>query len=488
MNQIQQAPATGTQTAQSSGPANGQLRQMPLPGFSNESQPPSPGEQRAEERTVGSQIPEGKPASVAEAGSRRRFSEITRQWLHFGRGTATSPGSSSGAPPQEQQRGSIPTSSPESGYTSTSTPDLKPEAPAPFDIPIALRNRYLIDGTGKYYFRDRDNGLAFEDLGTKLRTTHEDSDTASSMVELAKAKGWTKLKLRGTDAFKRESWLAAAERGIAVSGYRPTPLDKARLAEREAARERAAMQRANAIEQVPEQPDSAQPPITKAAKPARTKKKSPALDTGQSPVKRQRNNGKKTPVPQAAETTNPRHRRALDELKKFLRQRGDSETAVALTASLASEELAKHRTHFGRLVEHGAAPYQHVADNDASYFVTLQTPAGRQTIWGVDLKRAIEDSGAAMGDGIVLSQQTSKGVTVKTPERDGQGNRTGRRVEIDATRHEWEVISLDNAREFLNPQRGDGKSSCAVHSKHTKQIQQQLSESSQPAPAIQKQR
>ena len=85
MNQIQQAPATGTQTAQSSGPANGQLRQMPLPGFSNESQPPSPGEQRAEERAVGSQIPEEKPASVAEAGSRRRFSEITRQWLHFGR-------------------------------------------------------------------------------------------------------------------------------------------------------------------------------------------------------------------------------------------------------------------------------------------------------------------------------------------------------------------------------------------------------------------
>ena len=51
------------------------------------------------------------------------------------------------------------------------------------------------------------------------------------MVDLAVAKGWQGIKIKGTDAFKREAWLAATERGLETTGYRPKNADRERLAE-----------------------------------------------------------------------------------------------------------------------------------------------------------------------------------------------------------------------------------------------------------------
>ncbi|WP_459758732.1 hypothetical protein, partial [Mycobacterium riyadhense] len=53
----------------------------------------------------------------------------------------------------------------------------------------------------------------------------------------------------------------------------------------------------------------------------------------------------------------------------------------------------------GRLVEHGAAPYEHRQGNSQSYFVTLENDKGQKhTVWGVDLERAMKESGAEIGD------------------------------------------------------------------------------------------
>ncbi|WP_198155427.1 Ti-type conjugative transfer relaxase TraA, partial [Candidatus Burkholderia verschuerenii] len=67
----------------------------------------------------------------------------------------------------------------------------------------------------------------------------------------------------------------------------------------------------------------------------------------------------------------------------------------------------------GRLVEHGAAPYEHDPRNSDSYYVTLENDQGqRHTTWGVDLERAMEDAAPAIGEKIGLQHLGSTPVTL----------------------------------------------------------------------------
>lgn len=69
----------------------------------------------------------------------------------------------------------------------------------------------------------------------------------------------------------------------------------------------------------------------------------------------------------------------------------------------------------GRLVEHGAAPFEHEDGNSQSYFVTLETDQGQQrTLWGVDLERAMKAAKQApeIGDRIGLQHLGSTPVTL----------------------------------------------------------------------------
>lgn len=60
----------------------------------------------------------------------------------------------------------------------------------------------------------------------------------------------------------------------------------------------------------------------------------------------------------------------------------------------------------GRLVSQGLAPYENDPENPMSYFVTLENDKGeRHTVWGVDLKRAVAESGAKVGDRIGLDHR-----------------------------------------------------------------------------------
>src|SRR5690606_8855989 len=69
-------------------------------------------------------------------------------------------------------------------------------------------------------------------------------------------------------------------------------------------------------------------------------------------------------------------------------------TYVAMTRHRDRAQLYAGADEFtdrqaGRLVEHGAAPFEHQAGKSDSYFVTLENDKGeRNTIWGVDLERA----------------------------------------------------------------------------------------------------
>lgn len=85
----------------------------------------------------------------------------------------------------------------------------------------------------------------------------------------------------------------------------------------------------------------------------------------------------------------------------------------------------------GKLVDHGAAPYENNPTNSGSYFATLENDKGEQrTVWGVDIQRAIAESGAELGDKISLEHKGSVPVTLPSGEI--------------AERNQWEVRSGEN--------------------------------------------
>ncbi|NTG38874.1 hypothetical protein G6K91_31925, partial [Agrobacterium rhizogenes] len=67
----------------------------------------------------------------------------------------------------------------------------------------------------------------------------------------------------------------------------------------------------------------------------------------------------------------------------------------------------------GRLVAHGAAPYEHNPEHDASYYVTLARANGdQQTIWGVGLEREMRARRPEIGEHITISYTGSEPVVV----------------------------------------------------------------------------
>ena len=91
------------------------------------------------------------------------------------------------------------------------------------------------------------------------------------------------------------------------------------------------------------------------------------------------------------------------------------------------EEFAQRRG--GVLIAHGEAPYEHKPGNRGSYYVTLGYSDGpERTVWGVDLKRAMDASDSGIGDRIGLKHVGSQRVTLP----DG--------TEVD--RNSWKVVPI----------------------------------------------
>lgn len=52
-----------------------------------------------------------------------------------------------------------------------------------------------------------------------------------------------------------------------------------------------------------------------------------------------------------------------------------------------NDHLSSSSKNEGRLIDHGAAPYNHNSKNKENYYVKLETNAGEKTVWGIDLNR-----------------------------------------------------------------------------------------------------
>lgn len=93
-------------------------------------------------------------------------------------------------------------------------------------------------------------------------------------------------------------------------------------------------------------------------------------------------------------------------------------TYVAMTRHRDGAQLYAAQDDFvdrqaGRLVEHGAAPFEHKDGNRPSYFVTLEGDKGeRRTTWGVDLERAMAEAAPEIGEKIGLHHIGATPVTL----------------------------------------------------------------------------
>ncbi|MFC6951002.1 LPD7 domain-containing protein [Paraburkholderia dipogonis] len=88
-----------------------------------------------------------------------------------------------------------------------------------YDVPKSVSNRYVAH-EGKFLDRKSET-VHFEDKGRSLSTASEDREVIAHMVEVAKAKNWDELQLKGSEEFRRQAWIAAELAGVPTRGFKP---------------------------------------------------------------------------------------------------------------------------------------------------------------------------------------------------------------------------------------------------------------------------
>ncbi|MEP6935688.1 MAG: LPD7 domain-containing protein, partial [Nitrospirota bacterium] len=269
----------------------------------------------------------------------------------------------------------------------------------------SLRHRFL-QADSKFYFHAGPGAaatVAFSDHGRRLTTEHEDPAVIHGMLLRARAKGWTSLHVKGSDTFKAEVWIQATMVDIEVQGYQPREIDRARLAERRGETLRTAPKHRG-------EPVAPRDPST-----SRGDKELDSLTAAQ--------------------------HIAINTLHTILRARGDSAAMIAAAVEEATARLQGERLVVGTILKHGQARYGHDEQAEQSYVVTVATAKGEKEVWGVDLARAMERSGAKTGDAVALIQRAHERVTIPSPVKNEAGEVVGM-ARQPAKRNTWEVLNL----------------------------------------------
>ena len=117
-------------------------------------------------------------------------------------------------------------------------PRRKSETPT---ITDDLTGKFLRVGNKLYRTSDDETPIVRIE-GDRLKTRN--IDALPDIIRIAKANGWTSIKLSGGDKFKKAAYLAATAQGLAVENYTPSKVVqaeadrlRARLTEREMRRE-----------------------------------------------------------------------------------------------------------------------------------------------------------------------------------------------------------------------------------------------------------
>ena len=321
-------------------------------------------------------------------------------------------------------------------------------------------NKQYLKADDKYHFRDKSGDVAFQVQKKKLVTQHDTPSVVSSMIDLAETRGWSSLKLTGTQEFRREAWLQANLRDVEVSGYQPSKLDKVKL--EELRQERATTAPANSISQ--------------EGSKARNHNALPSFE----PVVEDGKGEPKVPL-------TPAQDQFLRLMEATMRHRGDAPAAIAKARELANERLTSDRIYVGKLVEVGTAPYQDKSGEKPSHFVALEDSQGQRTkVWGVDLPRALAASGAEPGQVVAVAFKGRQPVSVDVPTLDQAGKvvRTERQT-VD--RNTWDVVPFERLREQAKAsvlkavQRQENPADLKVFDRSTRPVKPTLDLTRQPS-------
>ncbi|KOB18411.1 hypothetical protein AE925_11565 [Xanthomonas arboricola] len=107
------------------------------------------------------------------------------------------------------------------------TPVAAPAAALRF--PPHLINRYRFQGDE--VLDKRTDAVVFVDKGNELKApANVEQETIDAMLDTAEARGWSSIRVFGTDQFKSGAYIKAASRGLQVDGYEPSPEEKAAVA------------------------------------------------------------------------------------------------------------------------------------------------------------------------------------------------------------------------------------------------------------------
>lgn len=109
-------------------------------------------------------------------------------------------------------------------------------------FPERIRRKYYVvppegdrntgAGETRIYADERGEYLAFKATEDRLTTRLDSVDVVRDMISVAQHRQWEALHVRGSAEFRREAWLEATARGLEVSGYEPTELDRQVVAKR----------------------------------------------------------------------------------------------------------------------------------------------------------------------------------------------------------------------------------------------------------------
>lgn len=259
-------------------------------------------------------------------------------------------------------------------------------------VPAFIASRYQ-RSRNHYLFPDRT--LAFIDEGDRLRVKTENEQALRDIVAIAQARGWKLLELHGTKTFRRRIWREAAQRDIAVHGYTPTQAEIL-LVQR-------------------------------------------ALKTGHSTPQA----GDEPPPPAAS----ARRERSAPDVSVQSSSNAEPPPTGSTVHDAAQRRVDAKPPIRGILVEAAAAPYQFDRTQRMSFYVTVRTEAGKRTIWGADLERALAESTsrARVGDRVEVHQLGSRAVTVRVPTRNAQGDLTGEK-KIAAQQTRWSIETAEHFR------------------------------------------
>jgi hypothetical protein len=97
----------------------------------------------------------------------------------------------------------------------------------------------------------------------------------------------------------------------------------------------------------------------------------------------------------------------------------------------------------GILKNHGSANYQIDKEGKPGYFIELLKPNGNlKLVWGIDLERAISESGYEIGDTVQLNYKGFNEVQIQVPVKDAQGKTTHYEDKV-VKRNDWDITEPD---------------------------------------------